>query len=89
MFFDFAVLAGGKMLSTPFTVLDSKGKAEQPPMPAGDPMLTAFEGEIKEVAQCVKSGRPFTLLAGDLARDAIVLCHRQQQSVKSGKTVKV
>src|SRR3954470_12506375 len=34
MFFDFAVLAGGKMLSTPLTVLDADGHAEQPQMPA-------------------------------------------------------
>ena len=89
MFFDFAVLAEGKLLSTPLTILDAKGKADQPTMPPGDPMLAAFEAEIKEVAQCVKSGRASTLLAGEMARDAIVLCHKQQQSVKSGKTVKV
>ncbi len=89
MFFDFAVLAGGKMLSTPLTVLDSKGNADQPAMPAGDPMLSAFAAEIKEVAQCVKSGKPSTLLSGGLARDAIILCHKQQAAVKSGKTVKV
>jgi hypothetical protein len=28
-------------------------------------------------------------LSGDLARDAIVLCHKQTQAVQSGKTVKV
>ena len=89
MFFDFAVLAGDKMLSTPLTVLDSKGNADQPQMPAGDPMLTAFAAEIKEVAQCLKSGKPSELLSGSLARDAIVLCHKQQAAVKSGKTVRV
>ena len=89
LFFDFSVLAGGKLLATPLTVLDSKGNADRPQMPAGDPMLSAFAAEIKEVAQCVKSGKLSTLLSGDLARDAIVLCHKQQTAVKSRKTVLV
>ncbi|MBC7856440.1 MAG: gfo/Idh/MocA family oxidoreductase, partial [Pirellulaceae bacterium] len=89
LFFDFAVLAGGKMHSTPLTVLDNKGHADQPPMPAGDPMLTAFAAEIKEVSHCVKNGRPSALLSGELARDAIVLCHKQQAAVKSQKTASV
>ena len=83
------MLAGGKLQITPLTLLDSKGKAEQPKLPAGDPMLAAFDAEIKEVAQSIKSGKPSALLAGDLARDAIVLCHKQTQAVRSGKTVKV
>ena len=77
------------MLSTPLTVLDNKGHADQPQMPAGDPMLCAFAAEIKEVAQCVKTGQPSALLSGELARDAIVLCHKQQAAVKTGKLVKV
>ncbi|MFN0017938.1 MAG: Gfo/Idh/MocA family protein [Pirellulaceae bacterium] len=89
MFFDFAVLAGGKMLATPLTVLDGKGNADQPSMPSGDPMLGAFAAEIKEVAQCVKSGKSSLLLSGELARDAIVLCHKQQSAVSTGKTTKV
>jgi predicted dehydrogenase len=88
-YFDLAVLAGGKLQITPLTVINGKGKAEQPTMPGGDPMLSAFDAEIKEVAQSVSSGRPSSLLAGELARDAIVLCHAQSRAVTSGKTVKV
>jgi predicted dehydrogenase len=87
--FDLAVLAGGELQITPLTLLDSKGKAEQPKIPPGDPMLSAFDAEIKEVAQSIKSGRPSSLLSGALARDAIVLCHKQAQAVKSGKTIRV
>jgi predicted dehydrogenase len=89
LYFDLAVLAGGKLQTTPLTLLDSKGNVEHPKLPAGDPMLTAFEAEIKEVAQSVASGRPSSLLSGDLARDAIVLCHKQTQAVRSRKTVKM
>jgi hypothetical protein len=58
-------------------------------MPKGDPMLLAFDAEIKEVVQSIQSGNPSPLLAGNLARDAIVLCHKQTQSVQSRKTVKI
>jgi len=89
LYFELAVLSGGKLQVTPLTVLDSKGNAEQVKLPEGDPMLAAFEAEIKEVAQSIKSGQPSAVLSGELARDAIVLCHKQTQAVRSGKTVKV
>lgn len=89
LIYEFAALADGNNVLTPLTVLDSKGKVERPTMPAGDPSLAAFEGEIKEFASAVKSGKPSAILSGDLARDAILLCHKQTESVKRGKPVKV
>jgi predicted dehydrogenase len=89
LYFDFAVLADGKNQHTPLTLLNPRGKVEYPTLPEGDPMLAAFEAEIKEVVQSIRSGEPSALLGGDLARDAIVLCHKQTQSVQSGKVVKV
>jgi predicted dehydrogenase len=89
LYFELAVLAGGKLQITPLTLLDNKGNAEQVKLPEGDPMLAAFEAEIKEVVHSIKSGQPSAVLSGDLARDAIVLCHKQTQAVQSGKTVKV
>jgi predicted dehydrogenase len=89
LYFDLAVLAGGQLQVTPLTLLSSKGKVEYPQLPPGDPMLSAFDAEIKEVAQSIKTGQPSALLSGELARDAIVLCHKQTQAVKSGKPVKI
>jgi predicted dehydrogenase len=89
LYFDLAVLAGGRLQITPLTLVNDKGKADQPKMPPGDPMLSAFDAEIKEVVQFVTSGKRSSLLSGSLARDAIVLCHKQTAAVESGKTVKV
>ena len=89
LYFDFAVLADGKNQQTPLTLLDHRGKVEYPTLPTGDPMLAAFEEEIKEVVRSVRSGKPSDLLGGDLARDAVVLCHKQTRSVQTGKPVKV
>jgi predicted dehydrogenase len=87
--FDLAVLAGDKLQVSPLTLFDSKGNATFPKLPPGDPMLAAFDAEIKEVVRSISSGQPSELLAGNLARDAIVLCHKQTQAVKSGKMVRI
>src|SRR5207253_4679630 len=63
-YFDLAVLAGGKLQVTPLTLLDSKGEADQPKMPPGDPMLLAFDVEIPEVVKSAASGKPSPILAG-------------------------
>jgi predicted dehydrogenase len=89
LYFDLAVLADGQLQVTPLTLLDAKGRIEYPQLPPGDPMLSAFDAEIKEVARSIHSAQPSTLLSGDLARDAIILCHKQTQAVRSGKPVKV
>lgn len=88
-YFDLAVLAGSQLQITPLTLLDSKGKAEAPKMPPGDPMLMAFDAEIPEVVKSAASNKPSALLGGSLARDAIVICHKQTQAVKNRKAVKV
>lgn len=73
----------------PLTIFDSKGAAIVPDVGNGDPLL-AFEAEIKEVAASVKSGKPSLVLGGDLARDAVILCQKQTDSVKKGgRPVKV
>ncbi len=90
LFFEFAVLGGdGGNLAVPLTVLTADGQVLRPEMPPGDPMLAAFEAEINEMANCAAQNQSSTLLGGELARDAITLCHKQTEAVKSGKIVKV
>jgi hypothetical protein len=72
----------------PLTVLTADGKVETPVLGSGDP-VEAFKAEIAEVARCVLKNEPSPLLGGDLARDALVLCHKQTESVRSGKIVPV
>lgn len=90
MFFEFAVLTGevGNLV-TPLTVAHADGTVTRPALPPGDPMLAAFEAEIAEVAECAAANRSSTLLGGELARDAIVMCQKQAESVVSGAPVKM
>lgn len=87
--FELAVVGGQGKVLMPLTLFDNKGRVEHPELPAGGDDITAFAAEVSEVAKSIKSGKPSALLGGDLARDAIILCHCQTQSVKSGRPVKV
>jgi predicted dehydrogenase len=74
---------------TPLTLLTADGKSSQPALPgAGDP-LAAFADEIQAAVNGASSGQEPDLLSGKLARDALVLCHRECESVKTGKAVSV
>jgi predicted dehydrogenase len=72
----------------PLAVVTKKGEVLRPDL-GQNTEITAFAAEIKEMAKSVSSGRPSPLLSGELARDAILLCHKQTEAVKSGRLVKV
>ncbi|MCU0706086.1 MAG: Gfo/Idh/MocA family oxidoreductase [Fimbriiglobus sp.] len=73
---------------TPLTVFHADGTSEQPTLGDGDP-IAAFTTEIQTAVDAVKSGEMPALLSGQLARDALVLCHKECESVKTGKVVAV
>jgi predicted dehydrogenase len=73
----------------PLTVLTADGKATQPTLPGGGDALTAFTDELQTAVAGVQAGREPDLLRGQLARDALVLCHRECESVKTGRPVAV
>lgn len=86
--FEFAVIGEeGKYLCQP-TLFDPGGKAIHPDLGDGDPMI-AFENQLTEVTQCISAGKSSAILGGDLAGDAIKLCHVQTESLRLGKTVYV
>lgn len=53
---------------------------------SGDP-LAAFTLELQAAVDGVKAGKEADLLSGTLARNALVLCHREIESVKTGLAV--
>jgi predicted dehydrogenase len=71
--------------AVPLSVLSDDGKVKRPKLRSGD----AFVDEIREVIRAVRSQTPSKLLDGELARDAVVLCQKQTQSVRRGRPVKV
>jgi predicted dehydrogenase len=73
---------------TPLTVLTADGKTKQPKLKAGDE-LAGFTMELQAAVDGVSSAKEPELLSGKLARDALVLCHKECQSVRTGKIVTV
>jgi predicted dehydrogenase len=75
--------------TAPLTELTADGKVEQPKLSGGDDPTVAFGAEIQVAVDGVKAGKEPDLLSGKLARDALVLCHRECESVRSGAAVAV
>ena len=69
-------------------VLTDKGEVLRPAFDGGDP-VQAFVSEIQEVLASVTANQPSAILSGDLARDAIILCQKQAESVKKGRPINV
>lgn len=73
----------------PLTLLTADGKSELPALAGGGDALSAFTDELQAAVGGVTSGQEPALLSGQLARDALVLCHREIESVKTGKPVAI
>lgn len=74
---------------TPLTVFTADGKAKTPKLSGGSDPVAAFTTEIQTAVNAVASGKAPDLLSGKLARDALVLCHKEIQSARTGKAVAV
>jgi predicted dehydrogenase len=74
---------------TPLTVLSADGGRSQPALAGGGDPLAAFTDEIQAAVEGVRSGKEPDLLRGQLARDALVLCHRECESAKRGIPISV
>ncbi len=72
----------------PLTVLTADGKVERPTLGSGD-MVEGFVRELAEVVRAVESGETSPLLDGSLARDALVLCQRQCESLAAREILPV
>ena len=75
--------------TTPLTVFTGEVKAKQPRLKGTMDPLAAFAAQLKAAVESVQSGEESHFLSGQLARDALVLCHKESQSVRTGKVVTV
>jgi predicted dehydrogenase len=73
----------------PLTVYAADGTVQVPQLPGGGDELGAFSAEIQAAVKGVAAGKEPDLLRGSLARSALVLCHKECQSVRTGSAVAV
>jgi predicted dehydrogenase len=88
LLYDFAVIGGEPRLLMPATLLQANGKVTEPKLGSGDP-LDAFIAELTEVARSIRTGEPSEKLGGQLARDALVICQKETQSVVKGRPARI
>ncbi len=88
LLFDYMALPKLGDAVTPLTVLTDGGRASRPKLGSADP-VDAFVSELKEVVRSVRADEPSPLLAGELARDAVLLCKKQTESLLKNRAVKV
>ena len=65
-----------------------EGQVIRPDVGEWDP-VKSFSEEISEVVQSVQTGIASPLLSGQLACDAVTICQRQTDSVRSGESVTI
>ncbi len=82
MQFEFAAFAD-EPESMPLKILKADGSVERPVVEA-DSDIAGFEAEIREVKKSVETNTPSPILAGNLAKDAIRMCHLQTKSAREG-----
>jgi predicted dehydrogenase len=75
--------------ATPLTLLLEDGQSERQKLAGGDDPISAFASEIQSAVDGVQFRREPNVLSGNLARDALVMCHRECESVKSGAAAAV
>src|SRR5713226_7809406 len=71
--------------TAPLTVYGADGKVEQPQLGEARDATTAFTAEMQAAVDGIAAGREADLLSGKLARDALVMCHKECQSVQTGQ----
>jgi hypothetical protein len=70
-------------------LLTADGKVKEPKLKGGGDILNAFTAELQLAANATVTGKEPDLLSGQLARDALVLCYKECESVKAGKPMTV
>jgi len=88
LLYDFAVIDGKPETPMPLAVLTRDGKVQRPAMASADP-IDSFASELGEALKTLKRGQPSALLDGILARDAVLLCRKQTESIEKGRPVSV
>lgn len=85
IYFENATLKFNSSWGEPPQLLTADGKVRKPKLPGKD----GFVGELQDAVDAIKSGKKSTALGGESARNSLLLCLREIESVKKGKRIAV
>ena len=88
LLYEFGTLGGEPVTSMPLTLLTDDGAVHPVELGEVDP-IDAFTGELQHAVDAINQGNEPTALSGIGARDALMLCYKEAESVKTGQTVAV
>ena len=85
VYFEDATIKYNSSWGEPPVLLSKDGKKRRPRLPGKD----GFVGELQEAVDAVRAGKVAKDLSGQSARNSLLLCLREIQSVRSGRKVRV
>ena len=88
LLYEFATLGGQPATLIPLTLLTEAGEVQQIDLGEAGP-IDAFTDEIQYAVDAINGGYEPTALSGVGARDALALCHKEAESIKTGQIVSV
>ncbi len=88
LLYDFSTLAGEPSTAVPLTLLNDEGEVKHVDLGDVDP-IDAFTAELQYAIDAIDCGNAPTALSGVGARDALLLCYKEAESIKTGQIVRV
>ena len=88
LLYDFATLGGEPSTAVPLTLLNEDGEVEQVNLGEPDP-IDAFTAEIQYAVDALDWEDEPTALSGVGARDALLLCYKEAESVRTGEIIAI
>lgn len=88
LLFEFATLGNKPSVSRPLTLLTSDGKVTNPKLKSSDP-IDAFADEIQYAVDAIRKNQEPTALSGEGAKNALLLCYKEAESIKKGRAITV
>ena len=88
LLYEFATLSGEPVTSMPLTLLTDDGEVHNVNRGEADP-VDAFAHEIQYAVDAINQGHVPTVLSGRSARDALLLCYKEAESVKTGGIIPI
>lgn len=77
------------VVNRPLTLITDDGEISTPAPGGGGEWYSAFTDELQAAVDGVSSGEAPPVLSGQLARDALKLCHAEAESIRTGRAMPV
>ena len=77
------------VVNHPLTLITDDGQIVQPDPGGGGSWCAAFTEELQAAVEGVASGKEHPILSGQLARDALKICHSEAESIRTRKAVAI